>query len=288
MNNYYNMNSIIDKYKLRVTYDHQGEYINQYGLGDILLMYIRQKNNKTGLIYFNLLYFDKSKCDYFDNPFSCLEFRINLINTLNMNIRYVLTSDFKNQKAILRNMSDIEDIKLFDEFSDIIKNPKYNYEYLVIHTKIRLVNKKNYECIKNNILDLFKNIKFKYPVIILGERVYTDSKYVNLLDVQTIYEECMCLEKNNIILDLTRDNITIDYNYDSFLQDINIIHNAFCNINIGIGGHFCICLALSNHHIAYIDEDFSGYFNKKSLVNNNLLYDYSGFVKEVYKYASVE
>lgn len=258
--------------------------MNQYGLGDILLIYMRQRENKIGTVYFNLLFFDKSRCDYFDDPIGGLEFRINIINKINMNVQYVMTDDFNNGRSVLNNITDVDNIKLFDEFSDIIINPKYNYDYLVVHTKIRLLNKNNYKIIKKNIQDLFYTIKFKYPVIILGEKNYTDSKYVNKLDVQTIYDEVINLQKNNIVIDLTRDNITKDYNYDYFLQDINIIHNSICNINIGVGGHFCMCLALSKNHIAYIDDDFSSYFNEKSLINNYILHDYQDFLEKINDY----
>ena len=62
-----------------------------------------------------------------------------------------------------------------------------------------------------------------------------NTKEANYHGIKTIYDELLLLKNNNDIIDLTRNVIYNDLDYDNYLKDVSIIHHANYNIHFGLG-----------------------------------------------------
>jgi hypothetical protein len=117
-------------------------------------------------------------------------------------------------------------------------------DYVTITTKIRAINKKKYESIKEEFFKTLSKVSEKYKVVILGEKTlpdWTEYKDGTTNDVFVIYDDIIkYLPKDNII------DMTIDTIHDSSLkqlqQDCVYLRDAYQNIILGLGGGFCLTL----------------------------------------------
>ena len=228
------------------------------GIGDILLTKIY---NNPKQIYYNikhtLVY--KPFPDNLKNVIFNIKLLYNLFTKENVK---VFNKDIVVSRPILNLYLNVKEYSLMNYFN--IKKSIYQ-NYIIIHTKIRLrkgeghiVNK-----IKNFCKNLFKDIKFKYKVIILGERKIDENKETKIIDMNTIYDECLLLKNNNNVIDLTVEKMYNTPNFQKFEEDINLVNNAVCNIGFGHGGQFCINLAFSNSTIYYTSKNLIHFKIKK-------------------------
>jgi hypothetical protein len=124
-------------------------------------------------------------------------------------------------------------------------------EYVVVHTKCRHTRHENYSLFKENIR-LFCNIaKFRYRVIIMGEREFPCTEETIIHGITTVYDELLGLKNNNTVDDITINNIYNNLDYDSYKNDVNIIKNAKYNICFGIGGQYCTSRIFGKSVIIY-------------------------------------
>ena len=133
---------------------------------------------------------------------------------------------------------------------------KYNFKYIIFHTKLRFgFNHSNLfiSNIKSKLKFFFSNFKTKYKIILLGEKkIANNSGCCSALPtITTVYNECLHLLNNNDVIDLTEEFMYNTPNMLRFERDIEIINNAEFNIGVGHGGQFCFNLFFSKNTIYY-------------------------------------
>jgi hypothetical protein len=226
------------------------------GIGDILLFkHYLLKENKVEHIYWNINHL----IEYKPYP-DCIT---NII--FNIKLLYMLygkenISIFFNKKTIIQQQAPYfyRNVKIFSNLSNYIltdSNIKiYNFDYIVIHTKLRFRNQDNYliKKIKNKLKILFSRIKTKLKIIILGEQKIASNRATEVIpSITTIYDECLELKKYNNVIDMTEKVLYNTPNMELFKRDINIIHNSLLNIGVGHGGQFCFNLSFSKKSLYY-------------------------------------
>ncbi len=260
------------------------------GIGDILFHLLCLKEDLTDKpFYINLNYF--TQLYFKSEPLNQLEFRIRLIkdvikyNNIDSNkIVFTFSNDMiihENNKlpcTLIKN----NNLKLDDTCIDIYKSDDSTNtsdgggdgggeggmgsggsgggggggggmggDYVIIHTKCRHLSGENYSLLKENIKSFCNIAKFRYKVIIMGERNFPCTEEVILHGITTVYDELLGLKNNNTINDITVDNIYNNLNYDSYKNDVNIIKNAKYNICFGVGGQFCTSIIFGKSTIVY-------------------------------------
>lgn len=226
-----------------------------YGIGDILFLIILKREGMIDDINFNLAYFNKRLCNYFDNPINALIFRIEMLEDLNVDVNYLYVNNISaNQSEINYMIKKIKNFKISIENipTILIKEP-----YIIFHSKIKLCNdtyKSRFQTVKNNARDIFSTFRSKYTIVIMGEREFiTNFPGVGSRN-ETIYDELMLLKDNNEILDLTEKTIYDNLDYSNFKEKLSIIERAECNFTFSWGGPFCMSLIFGKKCITYIDQ----------------------------------
>jgi len=244
--------------------------IIQSGIGDLLFLISLLKSNIIeGPLYINLNVYMKN-IHSVNNILENLNFKIKLIeklNALNDIIFFkddlIIYSNWENTIPLLKNYNILHD---FFTFRNNIES-----EYLVFHTKCRFYKDFNYKFLKKELKFFYKNYKSKYKIIIMGERIVPDNYESKVNNITTIYNELLQLKNNNDILDLSIKNIYDNLKFDSYLEDLSIIHNAKVNILVGHGGSYCTSLFFGKKSIVYTTERTCGTSETvNNLINNNI------------------
>jgi hypothetical protein len=181
-----------------------------------------------------------------------------IVNTINMLFPDIITNKIIGQatnKFILQK--NIDCLFIYDylrpSLFENISNP-YT-DYIVFHTKVRydrLIDEyKKFSIPKLNIF--FSSFKTDKKIIILGEKNVAYNKECVVHKTFSIYNNIMLLQDNNEIIDLTK-NVLVDGNncFDDFLQDIQIINDALCNVTFGVGGPYLLSLAFSKNNVSFL------------------------------------
>ena len=143
-------------------------------------------------------------------------------------------------------------------------------EYVVFHTKLRMIKGSDYVLIKERLKKLYNLYKTNYTIVLLGEREIVPYKGEEIHNIQTIYDELKELENNNTVIDLTVPNIYKELNYESYINDMVIVKNAKCNMIIGCGGHYVSSLVFSKGPvITYFDEILSKEYRESMNIKKN-------------------
>jgi hypothetical protein len=285
------MEELLNKYNIKV-YNKNINYVyhnTALGIGDLLLMINLLKYNLIKApVYINLYYF---KDNTYPNPLNALEFRIKLmeyicrINEIDYsNIIYIYDNDLdlNQHKNVLRNLTNVR-LKLdWDNISieNINKNQLLNKEYIVFHTKCRFLNGYDYNLLKKRLANFFNNYKSKYTIVLLGEKEFAETYEVRAHGITTIYKELLLLNRNNTIIDLTKDDIYNNLNFDEYLVDMKIINNAKYNICVGCGGQFCNTLFFGNNSIVLWDNILNCY-QINNLPNLNMYNNIDMFIQKL-------
>jgi hypothetical protein len=291
------------------------------GIGDILFKLVNLENNLVNKpVYINLDIFQSglykinktSKPQvWFDNPYNNFIFRINLLNDIIENSIYFEKKDFIfvitplnaaiiSKTNITFNLKKLKKYNLLmnDKFytnNDLKQSVQYlrntiqqfiKTPFIIFHTKLRLNSNYDYKQIKEHLNLFFSGFKIKkFNIILLGEQKFKPTTESNVQGITTIYPELLKLYNynSNKILDLTKEYIYNELNYDEYKNDICLIHKAEYNICYGQGGQLCSSL-LFGKCIFFdpIDEEYffqntnlynSGhrYFKKLDMINKYLL-----------------
>jgi hypothetical protein len=149
----------------------------------------------------------------------------------------------------------------------------YN-DYICFHTKFRhdqLIDK-TYSKVIPDLIDFCMTFKTTKTIILTGEKRIAVNCETTQHKTRSLYNELLCLNKNNNVIDLTCDELTEgNPNFDAFINDIELINKSCCNITFGIGGNFCLCSAFSNNHLAMIPFlDFSPHKRTALILSNNI------------------
>jgi hypothetical protein len=291
------------------------------GIGDILFKLVNlQENLVNKPVYINLDLFQSGYIKinktsealvWFDNPYNNFIFRINLLNDIIENSIYFEKKDF----IFVITNNDALDIAIINSTFNFKKIQKYNLlmnnnfytnndfkkyaqyfrniiqqfvkdPFIIFHTKLRLNKNYDYKQIKEHLNLFFSGFKIKnFNIILLGEQNFKSNLESTLHGITTIYPELLKLYNynSNKILDLTKEYIYNELNYDEYKNDICLMHQAKYNICYGQGGQLCSSL-LFGKCIFFdpIDEEYffqnmnlynSGhrYFKKLDMINKYLL-----------------
>tara|TARA_B100001094_G_scaffold241010_1_gene236785 strand:- start:2546 stop:3406 length:861 start_codon:yes stop_codon:yes gene_type:complete len=215
------------------------------GIGDILLL--KSSCDDNTIINWNI----KHLIDYKPFPDNLINIKFN-IELLQILFKKEQLNIFYNNKCTLNNK--LGHIRSFDLTSYFTLQNEYPEKYIVIHTKLRLRRNEGniVKKIKLALQKSFSNIKSRYKIIILGEKILAENSATKAIpSMTTIYNECMLLKNNNNIIDLTQDVMYNTPCIKQFEKDIGIINNSICNIGVGHGGQFCFNLLFSKNSIYY-------------------------------------
>jgi len=218
------------------------------GIGDIL---INKNNYPNNEVFWNI----KHLLDYKPFPDNLKNIRFNIELLLKLfgkeNIKV-----FYNNKVNIKQPSLSKlcfQPNLINHFN--ISLPTYSFKYIIIHTKLRFGfndSKSFILNIKTKLKKFFSNFKSEYKILVLGERkIDVNSATKALPTITTIYDECLLLNNNNDVIDLTEDKMYNTPEMSRFEKDLGLIHNAEFNIGIGHGGQFCFNLFFSKKSIYY-------------------------------------
>lgn len=282
------MEKVIDLCKkYDITYKYIDRECYATGIGDILLR-LSGINNKiiNEPFYINLMYFTKHY--YNSEPIPQLEFRFRLIqdiikyNNIDKNIiQFIFSNNYDINQDIPYHLIENFSLNLNDS-SDDLEDETSNTEYIIFHTKCRHFKHENYDLLKENIKLFCRNSKFKYKIIIMGERVFPHTEEVDMHAITTVYNELLELKNYNDIIDNSIENIYNNLNYTNYKNDIKLIKNAKYNICFGLGGQFCSCTVFGKSTIIYCkvyDKLNTPAFNKNNFYCQNM-HDFFNLIKE--------
>jgi hypothetical protein len=259
------------------------------GIGDILFKLVNLQENlvsKPIYIYLNIFLNGMVNTTiWFDNPYNNFIFRINLLNDIIKNSLFCEKKDF----IFVISYSEIKISKLNITFNyRLIKNYNLSVDnafyknntlnetiqnfikdpFIIFHTKIRLNNNYDYAKIKKHLNMFFSGLKInKYNIIFLGEQKFKPTGEGH--GITTIYPELLKLYNFNSekILDLTKEYIYNELNYDEYKNDICLMHKAEYNICYGQGGHVCSSL-LFGKTIFFNPINIDEFFQNMNLYNS--------------------
>jgi hypothetical protein len=154
-----------------------------------------------------------------------------------------------------RNTYRVNHIYLYDhvDMSSVKRNKSYDGA-IVFHTKLRydgLIDKFNAEFLPSLTLFL-KTFKTDKQIVLVGEQTIGQNIETQIHKTLSLYDVLLLLKENNTVIDLTKVVLTEGTAFDDFLQDIEIINKAACNVTFGIGGPLSITSAFSKKNIAVI------------------------------------
>jgi hypothetical protein len=288
-------------YKYIIDADHEKESI-ALGIGDILFKLVNiQENLVIKPVYINLDIFQSGyyKHDYtseprvwFDNPYNNFIFRINLLNDIikhsvffskndfifiitnyNSAILHKINTNFNYKKIkkfeLSMNPNFYTDITISDSIQQFIRNP-----FIIFHTKLRLNS--NFDCndIKTHLNTFFSRFKIKkFNIILIGEQIFNDTTESKFHGITTIYQELLKLfnYNSNKILDLTKETIYNELDYNMYKTDLYLINKATYNICYGQGGQLCTSLVFGKT-IFFDPIDTEHFYNNMNLYNSGHRY----------------
>jgi hypothetical protein len=280
------MDQIIQKFNFKYEKNTENIDINKItalGIGDIVItLVLLQYKLIEGPIYINLKYFKENII--YDNPLNFLEFRLKLINHLCFinaidSNQIILLNENNNFNSLNQHINLISKINNFKLKFDIKLLPTklLNNKYIVFHTKCRFLGSFDYNKLKKDLKIYYQNFKTNYTIVILGEREIKPYDGELIHGITTIYNELIELKNHNNIVDLSVKNIYKELNFDNYLNDISIIHNAEYNIVIGLGGHFVSSLVFSKGPVInYISNLFNFNFITKQ---DNITKEFCEYIK---------
>jgi hypothetical protein len=224
------------------------------GLGDILFRLLHIQEGLCEPVFYINIHVYKTT-EFYPNPYDQLKFRIELLKDILSNHK---TLSMKNVEFVDKSTMYVHQDFRYDElktlrltllksfWDNIPKKIDTSEEYIVFHTKLRLLSFCNYKEIKEKISNLCAGFKSKYKLVILGEQTFPQTLEVNIHGITTIYDQLLKLKDNNNVCDLSEKDIYSNIKYESYKKDLEIIKNAKYNVCIGVGGHFCSSLIFGN------------------------------------------
>ena len=145
-----------------------------------------------------------------------------------------------------RHTYRLNHVYLYDhvDMSSVKRNETYDGA-IVFHTKLRydgLIDNFNAEFLPSLTLFL-KTFKTDKQIILVGEKTIGQNLETTIHKTASLYDVLLLLKENNTVIDLTKGVLTEGTAFDDFLQDIEIINKAACNVTFGIGGPLSITSA---------------------------------------------
>ena len=183
-----------------------------------------------------------------------------VINTINMLFPDIIINKIigRVDKFFFKMLKmDIDRLYIYNYLNpSLFENISNKYtDYIVFHTKVRydrLIDEyKKYSIPELNVF--FSTFRTDKKIIILGERNMINNKEVVTHKSFSLYNNIMLLCNNNEIIDLTKD-VLVDGNirFNDFLQDIQMINSALCNITFGVGGPYLLSHSFSTKIVSFL------------------------------------
>lgn len=224
------------------------------GIGDLLILKMTQLSNNLVIntinINGNLI---RSHCENYDQKLITITKMIELL--------FPKTEYYINDKPIdFFSFIDTYKIKQPYIYDDIDPNNFINFkneysDYIIFHTKLRhdsLMTRFREE-VMDKLKYFLSNFVSSKKILLLGERTIGQNFETITHSVIHLYDFLVLLKNNNCVIDLTHNVLTCgNPDFNVFLSDIQLIHNASCNITFGIGGPLSICKAFSKNNISFI------------------------------------
>ena len=256
------------------------------GIGDILHIKSQLDNIKHIFSKIQISIYQPGIDHFRNGSLQYKEFIISFIKLIFNDSNYEIL-EFDNQP--LRNCSEllitngIQPIRPFlkDKLCQSLTN---NYgEYITISTKIRQLDKQHYSEIKEKYFTILSNLSFKYKIMILGEKeIEYNSEYSHFGkdNIYSIYEDFIKYLPQDKIIDKSISKLGITApNLENLLNDCSLMGNASYNICLGIGGNFCLAVAIGNTIGYRIDNDHIA-----NILYDDKQYSYLFITKDIQKF----
>lgn len=227
------------------------------GIGDLLIYKMIDMNKSLNLKKINISKQLANTYRKYPDRFIC--FITKLINCLFPNVNVSVVDEQYKPILYEGHKFQINSPYIFDNMN-IPRNIIRYSNYIIFHTKVRMQNMESMVHFNNNELSLLKHFVENFitnkTIMILGERNIENCLEQQIHGIISIYELLRQLSIHNDVIDLTKDVLySGNPSFDDFVDDVNMIHNASSNIEIGIGGSLAICQAVSKNNICYIGKD---------------------------------
>lgn len=277
---------ILEKYSINVEYLYNEIKSCALGIGDIIYhIYLLKHKLIIPPIVINLSFFNDNIV--FTNPLNALQFRIQLIDFLlknndldTTNIKYVFNNDSKINHLYnnLHLLKYLPSINLQVKYTEKLIDEKY----IIFHTKCRINNNSiDINQMKDKLSEIYKTLKCKYKIVLLGEKESPKQFESNLLHISTIYEQLELLKLNNQVLDLTIPNIYNDLNFENYKKDLNLIIHAKHNIIVGEGGQLVTVLMFNQNSILNYTANSHELNHFKN--RNNFYFDINEYKEKIFE-----
>lgn len=223
------------------------------GIGDLLVCRMTEISNNFNITHINI---NKKLIEEYSSNYEVkVNFLLKFIPFLFSNVT-VEINDIPISLNFIHN-NNIKEVYLYNHIDkkQLINIENKYTDYIVFHTKLRydgMIDNFNNKILPELIIFL-QNFKTSKTIIILGEKHIEQNLETIIHKTISLYEQLLLLKNNNNIIDLSHDVLTSgNSDFNSFLNDIEIINKAVCNITFGIGGPFNICMAFSKNVVAFL------------------------------------
>ena len=245
------------------------------GLGDLLAL--KQKTIQYNMLIKNIIIdiglLKYYKPNTYEKALIIISDRLKLLFN---DTTIIYTENDDNKFSLLPEYSFNKFINIYDYLNINNYNLNNITDYIIFHTKIRFCNDymNNHfnKYIINIIRNFLLNFKTEKTIVIFGERIIETNLESTALNIISIYDELLLLKNNNNVLDLTHDILyTGQDNINSFIEEVNIMYEANCNICFSIGGHFCLSFSFSNKLISFFPTEFLKCISKDDMNYNDTI-----------------
>ena len=140
----------------------------------------------------------------------------------------------------------------------------YDFEYVVIHTKIRLdagVECTRTDSIKKAFAAALSGVSSgtlsgRKKIVIMGDKSIPDIPEKAAVNIQSMYPELLVLKERypNLIIDRTVDDLCCSPSIDNFETDLRILANASMVIGIGGGGYCAMTVLFAKKYKFYVGD----------------------------------
>lgn len=167
--------------------------------------------------------------------------------------KHTITNKFIKQYSL-----SPKDINIKNHFN---LDPVFNFDYIVIHTKMRmdlLPSKGKLTDWYRKLGEFFRLAKFKkeLKVVILGEKeIKYQTRETKSVYTYSAYDIINQLKLNNHVIDLSDErDLYVKPDINKFLFEIRIVANAVMTFGIGWGGNFAITWGVSDNFSFFINH----------------------------------
>jgi hypothetical protein len=263
-------------------------HLSQIGLGDLIFFcsHVLKHHNPGDKIYIKLNQYVlenyKNKSENYKN--FCYRFLNHVLYQFQI-INYEHHNNQHLNDWVVNRFNFNENLKdtlIFENIKNVLFGDSFDSnssDYVVLFTKVRDYNYKNFEKISVPFFEKINNLNHK--IVLLGEKqILYEGEYklgngeLKSEMIYSLYDEFLKKINSNKIIDLTTDILneeTIDL--DRIIQELDIISKSKKILSIGCGGFFCLSIfseKLLNLSNLEIYNELNSQSNKQIFYNHEL------------------